>query len=389
MNRKSYYIAAGLAAALVAGVAWQVKAADLGGNCCVDLEERIADLESSAARKGNRKVTLQISGQVSKALLWHDADGMSGENSLRAIDNSNSGTRFRFRGDGKVSQSFSVGFLIELGVDESKGRGLRDAFPADDLALRHSAVWINTALGKVTLGHTSSATDGIAEIDVSDSNIASLPMSAEPLWTFAGAPAFAGFSLNPAPFDGGRSQIVGVELPTVAGFTASAAWGGGQTGSYDDLWDAALRYAGEHGGFRVAGGIGYRVESLSGFVLPDVKTVVGSASVMHRLSGLFLTASAGRQDDNPVYGDLEMWQVRGGIARVLNPIGRTTFFAEYGDHKVKGVNVSSSFVGGGIVQAIDGVAMHIGISVRAYDVGGGVGAIGDVTTGMLFARIQF
>ena len=32
------------------------QAADLGGDCCADLEERIAELEATTARKGNRKV---------------------------------------------------------------------------------------------------------------------------------------------------------------------------------------------------------------------------------------------------------------------------------------------------------------------------------------------
>ncbi len=32
-------------------------AADLGGDCCADLEERIAELEATTARKGNRKVS--------------------------------------------------------------------------------------------------------------------------------------------------------------------------------------------------------------------------------------------------------------------------------------------------------------------------------------------
>ena len=44
------------------------QAADLGGNCCADLEERIAELEATTARKGNRKVCLEISGQVNEAL---------------------------------------------------------------------------------------------------------------------------------------------------------------------------------------------------------------------------------------------------------------------------------------------------------------------------------
>lgn len=35
-------------------------AADLGGDCCADLEERIAELEATTVRKGNRKVKLEI-----------------------------------------------------------------------------------------------------------------------------------------------------------------------------------------------------------------------------------------------------------------------------------------------------------------------------------------
>ena len=47
-------------------------AADLGGDCCADLEERIAELEATTARKGNRKVKLEISGHVNEALIFWD-----------------------------------------------------------------------------------------------------------------------------------------------------------------------------------------------------------------------------------------------------------------------------------------------------------------------------
>src|SRR4029077_2058614 len=40
------------------------KAADLGGDCCADLEERVAELEATTARKGNKKVSVQIYGKV-------------------------------------------------------------------------------------------------------------------------------------------------------------------------------------------------------------------------------------------------------------------------------------------------------------------------------------
>src|SRR5262245_28901490 len=38
------------------------RAADLGGNCCEDLEERIAEIEGTPTGKGNRKVLLTVSG---------------------------------------------------------------------------------------------------------------------------------------------------------------------------------------------------------------------------------------------------------------------------------------------------------------------------------------
>ena len=50
-----FAIAAALGLVVGAGSA---RAADLGGNCCADLEERIAELEATTARKGNRKMSL-------------------------------------------------------------------------------------------------------------------------------------------------------------------------------------------------------------------------------------------------------------------------------------------------------------------------------------------
>ena len=61
-----------LAAALAAGLSittTAANAADLGGNCCADLEDRIAELEATTARKGNRKMSLTIYGQVNAAIL--------------------------------------------------------------------------------------------------------------------------------------------------------------------------------------------------------------------------------------------------------------------------------------------------------------------------------
>ena len=61
------------AAGIFAG-SMSAQAADLGGNCCADLEERVAELEATTARKGNRRVSLTVYGQVNKSMLWHEDD---------------------------------------------------------------------------------------------------------------------------------------------------------------------------------------------------------------------------------------------------------------------------------------------------------------------------
>src|ERR1700693_5006726 len=71
---KKFSLGALVAAGLLMGGlgAGSASAADLGGNCCADLEERIAELEATTARKGNRKVSLTVSGWVAEQVLWWD-----------------------------------------------------------------------------------------------------------------------------------------------------------------------------------------------------------------------------------------------------------------------------------------------------------------------------
>ena len=77
-----YKLGALVAAGLLAGgmsatSSTSAFAADLGGNCCADLEERIAELEATTARKGNRKVSLTVSGWVGQQVMFWDDGGES------------------------------------------------------------------------------------------------------------------------------------------------------------------------------------------------------------------------------------------------------------------------------------------------------------------------
>jgi len=409
---KSSFVALIAAAGLVGGIA-SAQAADLGGDCCADLEERVAELEATTARKGNRKVKLTVSGQVNEQILFWD-DGV--ETNAYITTNEISRTRFRFVGDAKINADWSAGYLLEIGVRAPRGNTNNqntDDGAAAALDIRHSAWWIaNKQLGKVWLGQTSTASDGITEIDLSGRGHFITPGLADYNGGFFlrntnGATAnvtYAGiYSSNApgAPGEGNRNNVVKYETPTIQGFALSAAWG------EDDMWDVALRYAGEMSGFKLAAGIAYQAWSdgqaeygcadLNGATSggADCNALGLSASIMHVQTGLFVTGAYGyRNDDNAdalfganVDDTNEFWYLSAGIQQNWFGIGKSTVYGEYGQYDngaavtaaglvpgatgltgaAAGDRISSSEIemwGLGFNQSIDAAAMDLYIGYR-------------------------
>ena len=102
--------------ACLAGVALfatgQVQAADLGGNCCADLEERIAELEATTARKGNRKVSLTITGYVAQEVTYWD-DGGESNVYLHGLGPTQA-TNVRFTGQAQIAPGWNAGYMLRL-----------------------------------------------------------------------------------------------------------------------------------------------------------------------------------------------------------------------------------------------------------------------------------
>ncbi len=132
--KTSIYALIAVASLAMAGSA---SAADLGGNCCADLEERVAELEATTARKGNRKMSLTVSGQVNRADHALDTGASmaecirrcsgsgcrrnSGTGTYLGLDNTNSSTRFGFAGNAAINPEWKAGFSILIDVG-SAGR---------------------------------------------------------------------------------------------------------------------------------------------------------------------------------------------------------------------------------------------------------------------------
>jgi hypothetical protein len=342
-SRLALVAAAGV---LVGGVSAQ--AADLGGDCCADLEERVAELEATTVRKGNRKVSLQLSGQVHESIMYWD-DGVE-QNVYTGVNHINASSRFRFVGSAKINPTWSAGYLMEIETQaksDSNDMVQNDQCGASGtgVVVRHNAWWIDNAqLGRVWLGLTDAAGAGIDGINLSNSNIAANAKIGLTNGSFrlrGNAHATNGTvgnvsNLTWANILGGNSGLVhlGDETrqnvikyvsPTLMGFIFSAAWG------EDDFWDVALRYAGEFGGFKLALGAGYAqtTDANPGGANPNLPAVGGSnhfggctdlaanitafnveqgqdrdcsswvfaGSIMHVATGLFVSGSYGQRED--------------------------------------------------------------------------------------------
>jgi hypothetical protein len=332
-----FAIAAALGLVVSAGSA---SAADLGGNCCADLEERIAELEATTARKGNRKMSLTISGQVDRIVTWYDDSKTS--TAYYGLDNTNSSSRFIFSGNAKVTPKVSMGFEIMIEIEAGGTSSKVSQFDEDGKLTafipnpnvnvnvggttvavavgipsfnahnvdayfgdaRHVAWWIEHAdLGRMTVGRWESA-GVLGTIDLTGHLF--LPASASFILLNGGffirGPSGQVYTTqwgnigDPADNNPGRTELVRYDSPSWHGFIYSAS-----IAEAGDYWGTMIRYANEFQGFRLAGTVGYeRVTDIStpGVVDPANVAYIGNRpditawgfalSAMHVPTGLFV-----------------------------------------------------------------------------------------------------
>ena len=298
-------------------------AANFGGDCCADLEERVAELEATAVRKGNREVSVKLSGHVNRMLLYWD-DTVNTD--IYSVDNDDSESRFRFEGTADITPDLSAGFLIVIGVvsaESSLTNARVDGNPNENtdglLRTRKASFNLNhERLGKIRVGRDSPATDNILQINIAKNPIADTDIDwandfhlVRPHGTLGcnGAACRTAFNLDiiSASQDTLRSDIVRYDTPSLFGLVISAAWG------EDDLADIAVRYKKEWNSIRVIAGAGYlrdtderEIRTIALIDCPppglgqstcikdrvDLERVAGSFSAMHTPTGLYVFAGA-------------------------------------------------------------------------------------------------
>lgn len=307
------------------------KAADFDGSCCGDLEERVAELEATTARKGNRVVSLQIYGQVNKALLAWD-DGF--DRDAYVVDNETSSTRFGFIGEAQIKSGWSAGYRLEVDLRDALSDEVSnepngdDGLDGLDLRIRQSYLYISSErYGQLAIGQQSPATDDITIISLGAqmSNAAlhynnNFGLRLGMLFGLTTDLTWANFAHT---VDTLRGDFVRYDSPSIYGFVVSAA------GGENDVYDMALRYQAEWNSVRFAAGVGYMdAQEL------DFEDYRGSASALHMPTGFFVSVAGGiREDHSNVVSsanDAHFYYAQLGLRRRLLPYGDTTFYGEYG-----------------------------------------------------------
>ena len=425
-SRLALVAAAGML--LVGAAGKPAKAADLGGGCCGDLEERVAELEATTARKGNRVVSLQVYGQINKALMIWD-DGVDSD--AFVVDNDYSGSRIGFTGKATIKPGWTAGYLMELDIQDSasdkvtnvNADGTRnkngDEGNENEIAIRYNNVYIESErLGRITLGQGSTAADGVNEVVLGNSlRNSDIQMGNSFFLRTRGGGTFAvnGTTISLGNFaanlDTGRDDLIRYDSPSVYGFILSASWGD------NDYADVALRFKKEWNSIRIAAAAAYVFDGSqdNGFEAPGKTSLQqdafssftqwgGSVSVQHIPTGIYAAFAAASRDydDEDALGDrsdsMNYWYAQLGIEKKWLPYGSTTVYGEYARYDDMVVDGSEATRWGfGVVQKIDSAALELYAQATFWSFDGLDGATGvvgagdpeDLTTVMLGSRIKF
>ena len=253
--------------------------------------------------------SLEFYGQVNKALVWIDQN--DGEDSTRIGDNDRSSSRFGARGEKNIGRGLTASFLIESEVWDGDTTALMGLVPNDDasapalpFAENHARVGLAGDFGAVFLGRTAPVMKDINEIDLG--SVSDL-MGADMTSVGGGI----NFGLLPWGFtyshlDMPYANLVRYDSPVFNGFQAGVSVANG-----GDL-DAAVRYNGQLGATKIAGGFG--VAKFNSDLVPpgaDTRQVSGSVSARHD-SGLNATFAAGRELNDGGFSDPKFWYAKLG-----------------------------------------------------------------------------
>lgn len=365
--------------------------------------------------QGATPFPFMVYGEINRmALSWDDGV----QRATRVVDNYSAPSIFGARGAVEIARGWTTGFHAEMGFLQARSISVSQDLPGGETGwqpdLRYLDWFIRSnRYGTLTVGHTSTATDGVVLNDFSETNAAAsaniamiggdiMLRAADALDTGSGSlitrTSISDF-VGGATIDTLRRNVVHYETPVIKGFQFDVA-------GRERFWDASLSYRVDLPNWRFRAGVGYLRDTDAGDraalgFTKDRREWKGSASVIHNPTGLFLTtAFVNRQfggydsSNQAVFGenmvdvlgnvipgtvrpDLRYGYLKTGLRRQFNALGDTKFYAETAIAKngLTGLReggpkvVTSSelnMVGAGVMQDIDAYNTQIYLGYRHY-----------------------
>lgn len=319
---------------------------------------------------GNDSMSLTLSGQVNRGLLYADDGTNSG---ITHVDNDNSSTRFRLIGKGTFNEDITVGTQIEVQMESNSTANINidgSTTGGNDGASfteRKLEVFIDSkSYGRLWIGQGDTASNGTSEVDLSGTGVIAYSGIADMAGGIdfggfdiaAGTPNFADANIGTvySNFDGlSRDDRIRYDTPTFAGFKLSAS------NADRKKSDVAIRFSGDiGGGLKLAAAAAY---AINGSTDPQIN---GSASILHE-SGFNLTGAYGQRDIDGSTRDPVFWYAKVGY--ILKGDGRSTAlsidYAAAEDVDTLGDEFTS--YGVAVVQKFDKIGTEFYLGVRNHE----------------------
>lgn len=383
-----------LAAATIAaasGTAWMVRAQDIPDDYYTKVDEGLEYRVFEGAgvapdRQGLPQIRLDLGdgghvrlyGHVNMG-LQHVDDGKDSETSV-PLDNANSVTRLGVHVERPLEQGWKASARVEVGYAPYGSFRINQVENDPDFTFNENNIrWIdfnlhNPRYGAVSVGQGAMATAGVAFTDFSDTQVIAASAPADSAGAQFLRPEDALLPVDAGPtvgraysnFDGFRRVRVRYDTPTYMGLGATAAYGRNllttnNAETDEDLFDIALTYGGQTEDFRFGAAVGYFWDRF------DREIAAGSASVLHKSTGLSFSVAAGALDtDNAptasyAYGKL-------GLTRDILSVGRSAVSIDYYDGEdIATAGSDSRSVGFAAVQFVDSINSEFWLTWRVYD----------------------
>ncbi len=346
---------------------------------------------------------LRFYGQINKGVLSYDDGQVSKTYGL--IDNDNSNTRIGLTYNARIGDSWKYLGTLELQYapfSTSTASILQPTPPSSAYMFTNANIrqidnkLTSETYGSFYLGQGNMASYDTVKVDFSGTTVtqwvevqdlAGGQLLREEDGTLSKTKISTAFN----DYNGlGRAVRVRYDTPSINGFTFRTSYGQDQLSSNaaeqnDPLYDVAVAYEGEAGDFKYAAQAAYswNVEDTA-----TVTTLDGSASVLHKPTGLNLTLAAASSDNETLTGTY--WYVKVGWLADLVSWGKTAFAVDYYQgNDIFAAGSDSSTASISVVQSIVSWNTEIYAAYRTYSASTATVAYDDANAFFFGARFKW